>query len=84
MSGKTSKETPSIKPQPLDRDERFLFEYLPLSPFIEEELKKKEEGKRVATMQGSGCRLDTFNMKVIENDLVSNQPSAQRLMEFHL
>jgi hypothetical protein len=50
---------------------------LPLTPFIEEELKKKEDPKINPVLQNSGCKIDTFNMKVIENDLVSNQPSAQ-------
>ena len=39
----------------------------------------------MTTIQGSGTNpLDIFNLKVIENDLISNQPSGQRLTEFHL
>jgi len=33
--------------QVLNRDDRFLFEYLPLTPFMEEEFKKKDEQSKV-------------------------------------
>ena len=61
----------------LQKDERFLFEYLPLTSFVEEELKKKNEGKNQQTLNvgnphGSIHHIDAFNMKVIENELLSN------------
>lgn len=58
---------------------------MPLTPFIEEELKKKEDQNKINPLQAqkekslSGPYLDTFNMKVIEAELISNQPSAEKL-----
>ena len=35
----------------LNKDDKFLFEYLPLTPFVEEEFKKKEEQARASQNQ---------------------------------
>jgi hypothetical protein len=66
----------------LGKNEKFLFEHLPLTPFIEEELNKRDEAKALGVpvkhLKQSNQYQDTFNMKVIENELISNPLKSQK------